>query len=189
MEDAYRQLLDPTGMAKAHAALVAKNDWFFHDTLASSLLQIRNDGLRPQRPGGATENLLLSCAVEMLGEEAHHILCLAPADATSQVVVGKDGMKCRLALRAENLPKRLSLDWSFPDQLSVFEYLRANHPDVSVEHAFVDAIKRTSSVAVYDAVPASHLHLLHEASDICDPRSWPTLASLDVEILEKWGQG
>lgn len=189
MEDAYRQLLDFAGMAKARAALVAKNDWFFHDTPSSALIEIRDSGLRTSRPGGADNNLLLSCAVEILGEEAHQILCLAPGNTTARLVLGKDGTKCRLALGAENLPHRLSLDWSFPDQLRIFESLRTTQPDDPIEQAFAEAVRRTSSVAVYKVIPASDLHLMPEATSIGDPRSWPTLASLDDETLEKWGRG
>jgi hypothetical protein len=175
----HLSLLTPGGMASARRALLIRHSWFLHVSEVSSLEPIKTRGLEPRNPGGAAPDLV----IERLGPRANEIICLRPSD-TFDTTPQKDGKRFLVAVRGDDLPARIGLDWSFPYCWNLAAILKQDHPAMTDDQVFCETMRRAGSLASYEPIPPSVLHAWSKGTPRAEPWAWPKLADVDFEDIE-----
>jgi len=179
------------GVLQCHRAITARYGWFLYAAPMKDLQNCRASGLRPGNPdylGDAPPKVppAFRDALTGFGRTAANVLCPRPIDSENWKPTSA-GEKFILAFKKENLPKIVSLDWSYPESIALAEQLLEQQPDRALGDIFVEAARRLGSFAVYDPVPARALRISTRSSSADDPASWPMLAAAsdaDVKTIE-----
>ena len=115
--------------------------------------------------------------LQYLGSEAGNIVALHPLGAKLRPRGGGKPPLVTLALSAEDLPKRVGLDWSY-----------IPHP-AEPPRAFGDTLERIvlfnarqfGSVISYDAIEPAKLRIFVKGKSPIDPLAWPSLADANLK--------
>lgn len=119
---------------------------------------------------------------EVLGglkRKADEIVCLRPIDSLD-TRPKRNERQFRLALRGADLPKLISLDWSYGGAIQLANILRQQNPNWRHSDVFVEVAHRWGSFSSYDAIPASALRVQTWASSPNNPATWPPLINAAV---------
>lgn len=168
------------GVLQCHRAITARYGWFLYVAHIEDLPNYRASGLRPGTPdhlGDAPPKVppAFRDALTGFGRTAANVLCVRPIDGETWKPA-KPGAKFVLAFKKENLPKIVSLDWSYPESIALAEQLLEQQPDRALSDIFMQVARQMGSFAVYDPVPARALRI-STLSSSDDPASWPMLAA------------
>ncbi|MPR09861.1 hypothetical protein [Microvirga tunisiensis] len=174
----HRRLLSAEGMELARNALLNRFDWFFHTTPVGAIETIRTSGLEPRDPGARPDPVV----TEMLGPGGDRILCVRPRGSTV-LALGKEGFLCQLAVEASDLPNRVGLDWSFPNNWHLLDIYMKEYPEQGIGAIFAEIARATGSVASYDLIPPTTLRIGPARLIDPDPGSWPKL--IDFHTIEE----
>jgi hypothetical protein len=181
MADINDELLTPTGMASARAALVGAYRWYLHQSASKNFCSIRATGLEPRRDAAPPETV-----INRLGSGAGAILCFHPIGSQCAPVGTPTPPLIRLAVDREHLPRRIGLDWSFscyPWKLAIL--LRQESPSREIKDIFLEAVHRSGSVLSYDRIPVSHLRICCKSDSNASLCKWPQLDQVTaVDIAE-----
>lgn len=158
--------------AELEEALVARWNWFLHETPIANLASIRQHGLLPKNP----DCVVPAGVAAALGGNANQLICLHPLGAKVRPSGTKSGWQARLAIRSTSVPSPISLDWSYEWDRILQEW-QAVAGKSFVE--FSSDISHTyGSVAAYSVIPSSQFMIqLRGCPD--DPATWPSLSEAD----------
>ncbi len=164
--DIYAELFERGDSCRE--ALIAKFQYFTHDTPDKYLPCIKKNGLVPHEvtPSSGDEFIRYY-------ECRRKITCLRPVGAELCPKSSGPPPFARLAVSSLDLPRLLSLDWSYDWGLA--RVLREGSPQRSSVEIFVEVARRRGSIAVYDPIPAIKLTVWQEGLPD-DPALWPRLA-------------
>jgi hypothetical protein len=179
--DIYRELLEPRGIVSARNAIISAylGTWFTHWSPIENFETIMRLGLQPHYP---RPKLVPEEVRERMGCRAPLILCLWPPDAPP--LVFSDGVtRFQLALRAEDLPFQLGLDWSHASWM-VARGRHEGFPSWDNDRLFVNIVRGTGSLVSYDPVAVSFLRVCPRGGRGSDPSSWPLLRTLTADQVE-----
>jgi hypothetical protein len=180
------------GVLECYRAITARYGWFLHVAYREDLQNYRASGLRPGNPGRFSDKPLgappavFRDALTGLGRTASNVLCLRPTDSQAWKPT-KPGAKFVLAFKKENLPRIVSIDWSYPECITLAEQLHEQQRDRPLGEIFVEVAQRLGSFAVYDPVAARALRIWTHSLSADDPAKWPMLAAAsdaDVKTID-----
>jgi hypothetical protein len=162
-----------TNMPVVRTALVARFAAFLHSTPFANIDSIRAIGLEPRVDMRAPTDIM-----EVVGTSA--ILCLHPVG--SQLIPGgtKSGSLMTLAIRNEDMPARLGLDWSYS-----YEQVRGRmelYREMPIGELTCRIADQWGSVVSYDVILAPILRVRCRDS-VENPRDWPLLSMVTNEQI------
>jgi hypothetical protein len=172
--------IDDYFLSDAHdlrLALQSRFGWYLHITSSKNFESIKSSGLEPR----SDEDSVAPPEVQNLmgwSKREHPILCLNPLlsecipppccqgdpDNEEWIV---------LAVSAQHLPERLSLDWSYSPEYQTrkFNLLQTGN---DIQKA-VQLATELGSIACYSVIPPEHLRVQQSACLINQPWLWPKL--------------
>ena len=153
-------------MNSFHNKLCNSTKWFFHIAPFCSLNSIRKSGLNPY---GKNKNCCPKKFETLFGENATSILCLYPQDSELQPKSSGWPPYINLAISANNLPKRISLDWSYEWSNLCCRWEQSG--SISYADFACRITSKFGSVASYDSIPTNHL-LMRGVKSTDDPKTW-----------------
>lgn len=194
MADLIETLLTRAGMEAAQRALKDRYRWFLHVGRLDDIESYRTNGIEPRNPDllgklpgpdqpGKPAPDLFARLLEGFVGKPEEIVCLRPID-TLDTTPTRPGAKFAMALRADDLPPNVSLDWSFGGVVALARDQQRVHLHWNPEHIFVDVAHRRGSIAVYDRIPASVLYVLAKGSNGYDPATWSRLKDVAIADIQ-----
>ena len=173
-EDAFFRATDAC-KSKFRKSLLARVEWFTHQTPCSNFLSIQNSGLLIC---GKNKSICPQVIKELFGENSENFLCLRPFGAPPGTGSSGWGPFLTLAIHKTNLPDRISLDWSHTaikgpmnEITSVTEIGRQ-----AARIAFC-----SGSIICYDNIHVKHLRI--RTVDCSEhPAGWPSITKKGIQI-------
>jgi hypothetical protein len=161
---------------QSRLALLAENEWFFHDTSVENMKSIRSTSLEPRDPG-IIDPEALRVIDTTLGRVGRKVVCLKSIRSHVQGSLEPFATVVRLAIHKAHLPHRLGIDLSnTATKLVLGKIPRDAMPSV----AFMRAVRETESFVSYDAIDASVLRVCPAGSGPqSDPAGWPVLTDTE----------
>ena len=153
-------------MANFHNKLSNLTNWFFHITSCSNLDSIRKSGLKPC---DKNKNCCPKKFEALFGGNAASILCLQPHGSSLQPKSSGWPPFIDLAISSNNLPKKISLDWSYEWSNLCCQWKQSG--SISYADFACGITRKFGSVASYDSIPTKHL-LIRGAESTDDPKTW-----------------
>lgn len=145
---------------------------FTHETARCNLDSIRATGLQPRKPGPKTDTFIISLNVPFSA-----MLCLHPHGSTLGVRSAQHGPFLLLAIKSEDLPDEVTLDWSFPPCWAYAHGLEGTFQDI-----FLKAVHWSGAIAALGSISPRQLHVLCKQTR-ADSLQWRPLTSVpDDEI-------
>jgi len=86
----------------------------------------------------------------------------------------------RMALRSQDLPDELGLDWSWGSLVATAEDIRASNSTWTLAEVQFEIIHRRGSVVSYEPVLPATLHVLTTGKSVNIPGTWPLLTETDA---------
>jgi hypothetical protein len=170
------------GMLECYRAITARYGWFLYVVYLEDMQNLRASGLRPGNPNRFRDEPSLAPpaafrdALTGLGRAAANVLCLRLTDSQNWKPA-KPGAKFVLAFKKENLRRIISIDWSYPECITLAEQLYEQQRDRPLGDIFVEVARRLGSFAIYDPIPARALRVWTDSLSADDPANWPMLAA------------
>jgi hypothetical protein len=174
--DIHEEML--VGMPAMRMALGRHFKWYYHLTPKVNLPSIRRTGLEPKGDSAPPHPV-----VKHVGVSAIKRVCLNPLGADTVPAVVQPGPFVCLAVVNEDLPFRLSLDWSYDGAFGIANVLLADNPDLAATEIFVQSAKRWGSIVVYDPIPSRALRAYCHGYFPHDPAHWPELSAVQDDML------
>lgn len=178
----HDELLQASGMRAVHDVVRQSFPFVYHRCPLLRVDKIRTEGLRrsPQDLSTDADHAVLA---RHLGSDFRKILCFR-LDFSRLIAFGDDEVRATLAIRTDDLPPRLGLDWSFGGCWQQAIDLRRDDPMKKSEQVFIEVIRSFDSVISYDNVSVNLLRVWLKTSST-DPSTWPLLIdSLDRSEFE-----
>jgi hypothetical protein len=158
-------------MWAVRAQLVLRYEWFIHVTAEKNLQNVLLNGLNPHSDAAAPAEV-----VTELGQQAENILCLHPLGAKIHPAGLSEPPLVSFAVRAEDLPAKVGLDWSYmwPMVLGRMD-LYTTIPELipNVAHSL-------GSIVSYDKVEPSVIRVFCKGNRPSDPLTWKPAAGLNI---------
>jgi hypothetical protein len=185
MPDVHEELLDPIVVVEARAALIQEFTWFVHETSSCKLALVRKSGLWPKPQESASD---ARDAVTIV--QCRNILCLNPFNEKMEPwKVPKSSQSppwIRFAVSGDDLPTRIGIDWSSEQCWSSARTYRRENAELPASKILVAVAKECASIACYDTVIPSKLHVRTEKTKNLGPSKWPLLSEvLDRDVYEE----
>jgi hypothetical protein len=179
--DIYKELLEPSGISAARNAIIDayRGNWFTHWSRIDGFKSVMRLGLQPHYPSPAR---VPEEVRERMGCRSRLILCFWPPGSPF-LVFGDGHHRFRLALRAEDLPFQLGLDWSH-ESWSIAGERHAGFPSWDNNKIFVNVVGGTGSLVSYDPVATSFLRVCPRGARDSDPSAWPMLRQVTAADIE-----
>jgi hypothetical protein len=157
------------------ALTLRRYEWFIHVTSHLNVDAVIASGLIPHSDAMAPDEV-----VSMLGNDARNILCLHPLGAK----IHPSGMSNRplitFAVRGEDMPRRLGLDWSYEWPM-VLSRMKLYDFEALVSNVLNDF----GSVVSYDTIPPSAIRVFCKKCCPSNPLTWtPLLSMKSGDVLE-----
>jgi hypothetical protein len=175
----YDALLAPETMSDARTALIARYNWFLHRKLIADFATVRDNGLTPRdqefygyQPSDYER--------QRFGEKYREIVCLAPFGTTMNL----HSERFCVAIKANDLPTNVAMDFSFPDVWTSAPLLKAGPPPLTDLAVFLKVVAEAGSVASYDPIPPGHLRIWVQGAPKDCPDKWPTIG--EVDFADEW---
>lgn len=179
MPDINDELLTPTGMASARAALVARYEWFLHVKPESKFATIKKDGLQPRSQGCPTNPVVKAA---LTGKNVDEMIFLRPL-GTFDSTPRRGERMFLLALARSNLPQTITVDWTFDGTWPLAPIIKHDSPHLAPHEIFCQVVRRRGSVAVYEPIPAALLRVWAKGEPAEDPSKWSRLVDTDAGDL------
>jgi len=144
-------------MSGVRAAVINRYPWLVHVTPAGNLPNIRANGLRPRFDAAPPQEV-----VTLLGVAGGNIICLHPLGAALCPRGTKQPPLISLAVRGEDIPARIGLDWSYSWEIvqGRMELHRAMPTTESVQRIAHDL----GSIGSCDVIPSNNLRVFGKTS-------------------------
>ena len=171
-----KELLSLSGRRRARAALVASFRYLVHSSAATNLESIRAHGLlpRPKEFAADVEPAVVTKAFDGIRPD---IVCLTTPILPVQG--SHEGPSVVFAIRTDDLPATVCLDWSYAGTWGWPDRLLRQRTCTTSDQAFLETFRELRSVVVLEIIPPNKLRVRHTASMAEDPSEWPCL--LDAE--------
>ena len=166
-------LLIQSEMAAAHATLIAKYEWFLNVKPIREFDEIRTAGLVPRSQGCHTNPAVHAALGSMV--DVNEMIYLRPLGTTFDSTPRRDDRMFRMALHRDALPKILTVDWTCDGTWGLASIIKDSTPNLANAEIFCEVIRRRSSVAIYQAIPAAVLRVQTNGQSSDDPSNWPRL--------------
>jgi hypothetical protein len=169
-EELREWLLTGEGVAFFRKTIVEHYSWFIHETSWHNVDDIRRNGLQPKNPD--PDRSVPEKVMTTFGDQ---VVCLNPAGSLP-AGSSKTGKLFRVGIRAADLPHRLSLDWSFPENWELRKITDAQIESFGKDGAILYAVDGTGSIVSYLPIEASLLRVCTVGKYGKFPCTWPMLA-------------
>lgn len=176
------ELLSSEGMAGGHAAVIATYGWFTHASTVDRFEAIKAEGLVPNDPGGAEEEV-----AHVLGDAGRNIVCLSVFPKDSLLHLNRGAPLFKVALHKDALPGRIGIDSTFGGTYAAASRIKQQNPAMTQADVILAMVKNRGVVVSYDPIPAEALRVCPEAARDAPPWDWPMLAATnftEVAIFE-----
>ena len=171
-ETLRNRLLTAEGMEFLRDTVSGHYRWFIHDARLCFMDDIRAQGLLPRRPDCAVPPEVLNAT-----DNAAGIVCLNPVGSQdNQSPVRMPFF--RLAIDASSLPRRLGLDWSYPESWSLRNINHGQIEQWGEDGAVLYVIQGTGSIVSYDTIPAACMKVCTVGKHGTFPSTWPNFSEV-----------
>jgi hypothetical protein len=180
--DIHTKLLMPEGMEAARTALIARYQWFVHQSSCEAFESIQRTGLERRRDAGPPE-----LVAKMVKDNPDHLVFLNPLGSNLRHDGTGEPPRFRMAVSSADIPKRPGLDWSmsyYPWNLAA--QLKGEQPNRDNADIFVECVQRSGSVLFYDPIPPSVLRVCPKANPNADPLDWPALSAVTCSDIAEF---
>ena len=166
---------------------MSKVEWYRHlSSIPESFRKIQAEGLQPRRPLEALPPSLVSKALKPEGGE---IVCLYPvANRILQIRPPRPSPLFMIAVSGADLPRRVSIDWSFGNLWSLFDELVANEGQSPID-ALAEVSARYGSLACYDPLPPENLRVRTRDCSEQNYVQWPYISEVSHHDLHEEPSG
>jgi hypothetical protein len=176
MDELRDELLTPPGMVFFRQTIADHYVWLTHEAPFECIDNtIRKDGIQPRKPARAVPSLVTDRIPNY-----QSIVCLNP-NKSQPAGSSHVGHVFRMGVRASDLPARVGLDWSYPDNWDMRHISAQQIHDFGKDGAILYVMDQTGSVASYDPIPASALRVCTRGKHGLYPSTWPLLSSVGNE--------
>lgn len=177
-EPIHDELMKPEVLNDLRAMAIQKTKWFVHTTPVSAIASIKTGGLQPRATGTVS---IPKHIKDQYGWDAP-VLCLSPLCLSSNWhnSVSHSGQRTQIAIQADNIPRVIGLDWTFPPSWELAALIKQDDPNKLAVDVFEETVRRTYSFVVYETIPPQNLRVFTEDRERLDPSTWqPLLPELD----------
>ena len=186
MDDVQDGFLAPSGMVSARAAMLRNYRWFVHTAPISAFDSINKIGLEPRRPrhwSGPPP----ATVIRRIGRHPDRVIFLWPKGESILSVGADEGEKLfRVALKPDDLPVRLGVDWSFPDAWTKAARHRNANPLRDIGEIFAFVAEECGSFVVYDPIPPEALVVCPLGGANADQSEWLPLIKCQRKDVEEF---
>jgi hypothetical protein len=168
-------LLSDDGRRRCRRALEDAYPYLVRWAPADALDSIRSCGLVP-RLVACDHSVDADVITAAFGGRVPPIICLSVPD--NPVSGSRAGFAMQLAVRTEDLPSSVSLDWSYSGTWSLADIVAADGLNRNLEAVFLEVFRRRRSVVVCDPIAPRGLRVRLDSSSPRNPETWPSLLQL-----------
>ncbi len=151
--------------SRVRALVLQRYEWFIHVTSHLKYEAIVANGLLPHSDAPPPDEV-----VSILGEGARNILCLHPLGAVLHPAGLSDPPLVSFAVKGENMPRRLGLDWSY-----VWPMVGGYMKHYEMDQLVPKVLHELGSVVSYDPIPPSAIRVFCKGSRPSNPLTWVPL--------------
>jgi hypothetical protein len=164
-------------------AMLLNFGWFIHTSPEVNIDSISKQGLKPNRDAPIPEDLRdlvvsdrILCLHPLGAKECPAGVCNSLPDNSAN-----DVKLVSFAIRAEDLPQILHIDWS--NAWNLVRGRIADRGDMSAEQLMRYLAFEFGSVVVYEAIDPSKLRVFSTGSRPANPKTWPSLRDISVDLI------
>ncbi len=158
------------------AALITRYTWFIHVTSLSKIPDIRKTGIEPRDKGSPPSEVTTE-----LNAAARNIVCLHPLGARMQPGPSGESPYATLAIRYDDLPKKVGLDWSYCWETVNRKF--SDCPDLDMDLFVSHIVLELGSIVSYERIEPQKLRAYCIGRPPTNPIYWPELSkTLDEHV-------